>query len=108
MAKYFTYRKTAPDLESERLIIVPLDYETFPFNTKKGGSYGIAPARVLGLDYPTYLRFIKQSFPSEVTIEGKGSAYPTAYWRKGKELFTFIDLLNARLTLAVMEMNNGK
>lgn len=101
MAKkeYFTYRES-PDMT--RCVIVPKNYDTFPFNTKEGGSYNLAPARVLGLTYVDYLRFIKAFFGDDVTVEGKGSYYPVAYWRKGKNLYTWLDLLNAKLNLAVM------
>lgn len=98
--KYFTYAET-PDLS--RCIIIPINYETFPLNTKNGGSYNVAPARVLGLDYVTYLRFIRNLFPDIVTLEGKEKKYVVPYWKKGKELFTFIDLLNNKMELAMNE-----
>lgn len=96
--KWFTWQEVNEN-DPSRCIIVPLDYSNFPFNTKNGGSYHVAPARVLGLDYPTYLRFIKQSFPNNVTLEGKNELYVVPYWRKGKELYTFVDLLNNKLSL---------
>ena len=101
--KYFTWVEF--ENNPARCQILPADYEIFPLNTKNGGSYALAPARVIGLDYITYLKFIRQMFPDEVSIEGRNSLYPIAYWRKGKELYTFIDLLNAKLTLAMEEYN---
>lgn len=105
--KYFTFREVEEGNPS-RCIIIPLNYDTFPMNVKTGGSYAIAPARVLGLSWHQYLLFIMKSFPESVSVEGKGQLYPTPYWKKGKELYTFIDLLNARLTLAMkdLEMKN--
>lgn len=99
--KFFTYRETI-DKNPDRVVIAPLDYEDFPFTIENGGSYNIAPARVLGLSYATYLRFIRQSFPEDVSIEGKNSLYPIAYWRKGRTLYTFIDLLNAKMSLGLL------
>ena len=98
--KFFTYTETIEG-NPDRVLIVPKDYDTFPFNVENGGSYNLAPARVLGLSYPEYLRFIRQAFYDDVSIEGK-KGLPVAYWRKGKELYTFIDLLNAKLDLAII------
>lgn len=104
--KYFTYMETI-DNNPDRVLIMPADYDKFPFNTEHGGSYMLAPARVLGLSYAEYLRFIRASFPDDVSIEGKGKMIVQTYWRKGKTLYTFIDLLNAKLTLAMAEVENG-
>lgn len=101
MIKYFEYRETIEN-NPDRVIIVP-NYEKLPLTIKEGGSYAVAPARTLGLSYAEYLRFLKASFPDVVSIEGKGTLYPVVYWRKGKELYTFIDLLNGKMQLAVME-----
>lgn len=101
--EYFTYRPIN-DTPCSPCIIVPKDYNTFPFNVKKGGSYNIAPARVLGLDYPTYLRFVRDSFPDAAQIVGKGHKYAHIQWKRAsKEMLTFIKLLNDKLTLAVLE-----
>lgn len=99
--EYFTYTEAEPDA-LDRCIIVPKDYDNFPMNIKKGGSYNVAPARVLGLDYPTYLRFLRDSFGDAVKIEGRNSLYVVPYWRKGPELHAFIRLLNARLILTLI------
>lgn len=97
---FFTYRKLV-NSNPLKYIIVPIDYDTFPMNLKKGGSYALAPARILGLDYVTYLKFLRDLFPNEVSLKGKGSLYVIPCWRKGKELFTFIDLLNNKMNLAL-------
>ena len=102
--KYFTWRQVGDDIL--KCIIVPTDYDNFPMNTKTGGSYAVAPARVLGLDYATYLRFVRDSFPEVVTIEGKGHRYPIDIWRRGQELYKFVDLLNLKLNLAMKETKN--
>lgn len=99
ITKYFVWEEVTPG-DPSRCIIKP-NYDIFPFDTKNGGSYNVAPARVLGLSYPTYLKFIRDMFPDDVTLEGKNSLYIVPYWRKGKELYTFVDLLNAKLNLAM-------
>ncbi len=99
--KYFNYQESNSSLT--RLMIGPANYDTFPFNAKYGGSFHLAPCRVLGLSYADYLRFLRAAFPEDVEIEGKGTMYPVAYWRKGEALFAFIDLLNNKLTLAMKQ-----
>lgn len=99
--EYFTYRESTSPGE---FVIVPKDYATFPFNTKAGGSYNLAPARVLGLSYPDYLRFLMTMFPNDVVVRGKRMIYATAYWKRDKMLHAFVKLLNNKLTLAMMKM----
>lgn len=102
--KYFTYIELADSVNGSRCVICPASYDNFPFSTEKsGGSYHVAPARVLGLDYPTYLRFLRDAFGDEVKLEGRNSLYVTPIWRKGKTMYTFIDLLNNKLNLAVTQ-----
>lgn len=105
MKKYFTYTAAAKDLSE--YIIVPSNYDDFPWNTKNGGSYNLAPARLLGLSYVTYLKFIKTMFPNVVTISAeKGSIYPVAHWKAGPELSLWIKTLNAKMELGVRENEN--
>lgn len=100
--EYFTVRE-ASDEHPYKDIIVP-NYANIPFNVQTGGSYAVAPARVLGLDYVTYLRFVRDSFPGIVTIEGKGHKYPTVYWtRASKEMLAFVKLLNNKMAIAIQE-----
>lgn len=102
MKKYFTFRPVSNE-PLARCVIVPADYDSFPLKTKTG-SYALAPARVLGLDYPTYLRFVRDSFPDAVTLEGKDSLYVRDLWKRGsRELLSFIDLLNLKLEKAVSD-----
>jgi hypothetical protein len=98
--EYFTTQETSSTLFSD-CIIVPKDMDTFPLKIGRG-SYNIAPARVLGLDYPTYLRFLRDSFPNAVTIVGKGSRYSHPIWKPHTpELRTFLRYLNTKLTIAM-------
>jgi hypothetical protein len=99
--EYFTFRPISDELLAP-CIVVPKDYDTFPMNVKQGGSYNVAPARVLGLDYPTYLRFLRDSFPDAVTLVGKGHKYAHPIWKRGsRELGVFIKLLNDKMMLAL-------
>lgn len=101
--KYFTYREETPN-DFSRCVIVPADYDNFPFNTQLGGSYALAPARVLGMTYVDYLRFILWAFPDDVVVEGKNSKYPIAYWKFGPNLQKWLELLNAKMNLAILRI----
>lgn len=97
--KWFTYETSISN--PSKAIIVPTDYEKFPFDTREGGSYAVAPARVLGLSYPNYLRFLLTMFPDEVEIIGKNRLYPVVYWERGHILNLFLKVLNGKLSLAL-------
>lgn len=101
--KWFTYQETT---NPKIVTIVPNNYDDFPFNTKNGGSYAVAPARVLGFSYPDYLRFLMIMFPNDVEIVGKGKLFPIVYWKRDKTLYTFLQLLNAKLSLAIGAAEN--
>ena len=97
--EWFIYEIELDD--PSKATISPKDYENFPFNTKTGGSYNVAPARVLGLSYPDYLRFLLIMFPDDVEIIGKNKLYPKVLWKRNKMMFQFIRLLNVKLSLAM-------
>lgn len=100
---YFTYTPT----KDERCLIVPFDYENFPFSVEGGGSYNVAPARVLGLSYADYLRFLRDSFPEQVILEGKGGYYVKPFWKFSPEMIKFIDLLNVKMNSEVDRIEKG-
>lgn len=100
--QWFTFRETE---DFKKIVIIPKNYDKFPMNTKNGGSYAIAPARVLGYTFPDYLRFLTTMFPEDVEIVGKGKMYPTVYWRRGKVATAFLQLLNLKLSLAMGNEN---
>lgn len=97
--EYFKTLEVTPGDPLSPVIIVPNPAVDFPFNVKKGGSYSLAQARILGLSYANYLRFLRDSFPDVVTLVGKNSYYVVAHWKRGsRELNTFLDFLNAKMT----------
>jgi hypothetical protein len=103
--EYFTFRPISDELLAP-CIVVPKDYDTFPIKAGNG-SYNVAPARVLGLDYPTYLRFLRDSFPDVVTLVGKGHRYAHPVWKRGsRELSVFIKLLNDKMMIAMQGVEN--
>lgn len=100
------YFKIVEDITDGYYKIGIQDYEKFPMNTRTGGSYNLAPARVLGINYAEYLRFLLTMFPNDVKVIGKGKGYPYAIWRKGEALTNFVRLLNGKLTLALTQMSS--
>ena len=65
------------------------------------GSYNVICARLMGLDYPDYLRMCRDCFGAEII--GKDSMYPVAYFKRSKEMDALIDNLNARANLVLWE-----
>lgn len=96
--EWFTYRDSSHDNYFQ---VIPKDYEVFPMNTKAGGSYNVAPARLLGISYADYIRWLRTSYPDDILVEGKGHKYPVVLWKKGENLFKFIRLLNLKMSLAL-------
>lgn len=103
---YFEIREaTSP---GEFVIVPNYDELSAEWTAKCSGSYGVAPARVLGLSYPDYLRFLMQMFPKDVVIRGKGTMYPVDYWKKDAMMYTFVRLLNAKMALAMGEYDKNE
>ena len=65
------------------------------------GSFAVMAARVAGLPYGMYCRFCRDVLGAEVV--GKGSVYPTVYFKKTPETLMFIRLLNSRANLVIWE-----
>ena len=101
--EYFTYVESVDN--RGKFLILPKDYDALPFDTVCGGSYAVAPARVLGLSYAEYLRFVRDSYPNIVELHGKDSLYIRALWSLSNELLDFIKLLNMKLQYAIMASN---
>lgn len=101
--QWFTYQKE-PDSYYVTIITNPkLD---FPMKYIDNKSNHLAPARVLNLDYVQYLYFLIVMFPedTEVRIEDN---FPIIYWERNPAFYTFLQLLNARLSLIMEGDING-
>lgn len=78
--------------------ILPVDPSYFP-NTEKA-NFDLAPARLLGVSYDEYLYLMTKLFPEKVKVIA--DPIPVLHWLKGIELFTLIDLLDKRWTVAML------
>ena len=78
--------------------ILPVDPSYFP-NSEKA-NFDLAPARLLGVSYDEYLYLMIKLFPEKVKVIA--DPIPVLYWLKGIELFTLIDLLDKRWTVAML------
>lgn len=101
----FIARKSA---DGKRFIICLKNYENFPMDTKEGGSYGLAPARVLGVKPHEYFLYLMQKYPNDVEVVGKGKKYLVAYWKAGSGLQSFLKLLNSKTMKGRAVANNKK
>ena len=92
--KYFDYSEVGSNNE----FIIRMN--NMP-NLADGGSGHVLQARLLGLSYAEYLRFCYHIADGAVTIRGKNSLYPVAYWKKSEHLYLMVKLLNNKMDLAL-------
>lgn len=85
-----------------KYIIRPI-HENFHLNYTEG-SFNIICARLFGIGYADYLRMCRDCFGAEII--GKGSKYPVAYFKLGRELDVLIEHLNARANMVLFEREN--
>lgn len=97
--KYFDYSETGSNNE---FIIRMNDMP----NLEGGGSGHVLQARLLGLSYAEYLRFCYHIADGAVTIRGKNSLYPVAYWKKSEHLYLMVKLLNNKMDLALANVES--
>ena len=90
--RYF-FLDEAPMYKEKYILRMNHDKFLFPCGTK--GSYGVFPARLLGLTYPDYLRFLRDVLGADVI--GKNSKYPVAFFDKNETTRQFVKLLNAKM-----------
>lgn len=88
---------------NEYVIVFDLEQLSLLFSNGTKGSYGVFPARLLGLEYADYLRFCRDVLGAELT--GKGSKYIVPYFSLTKEVQAFIKLLNDRVKYLWMVKN---
>ena len=104
--KYFIAQPILKELAAP-CVVIP-NAEVFPIDAPDA-SYDILPARILGLDYPTYLRFLRDAFPNAVTLIRRDNDFICPLWKRGsRELSVFVRLLNAKMTLALMKEDNNE
>ena len=81
-----------------------LNHDLFKFNGTTRGSYGVFAARVLKLDYPTFLRYCRDRLGADLI--GKRSLYVTPYYLDNQETRMFVKLLNARMDFIMNVVNS--
>jgi hypothetical protein len=98
MEKFF-YLEESPIYKGKYLI--RMDHDKFLFPTGTRGSYNVFPARVLNLDYATYLRYVRDELGAE--LMGKNSKYVIPYFEMDKNSKLLIKLLNKRMEYIMNE-----
>lgn len=71
------------------------------FDNVTGGSFLVLQARLLGLSFPTYLRFCRDVLGA--TLIGKGNRYPVPVFKKEESVQQLLKLLNSALSYAMKE-----
>ncbi len=90
--KYFELEES---IEYEGKYKLCINVEAFaPYMGITSGSFGVMPARLLGLSYATYLRFCRDMLGAELI--GRQDLYVQPYFQLNEETRLFIKILNKR------------
>lgn len=68
------------------------------------GSYNVLFARLMNMDYPTWLRFCRDIVGAELV--GKNHLYVYPIFKKTSETVQFVDLLNTQMNLVKWEKDH--
>ena len=98
MKQYF-YLDTSPVYPEKYM--VRINPEGFPFPNKMTGGLGVLCARLMNLNYITYLRYVRDVLGAE--IHGKRSRYMAVYFDYTADVKSFLKLLNARMNYVMNE-----
>lgn len=99
MAKKYFYLEESPYMTGYSMIYAKLDEMPFPNGTT--GSYGLLPARLLGLSFPEYARFARDVLGAQII--GKDQKWIQIYFRSTPEVQQFLKLLNARMEMIMYD-----
>ncbi len=72
-----------------------------PEATPINGAPAVLMCRLLGLDFPSYLRYCRDVLGAEVV--GKNKKYPIVYFKKTPAVMQLVKLLNSRMELIQQE-----
>lgn len=92
MKEYYFVEKSP----TKDMYVIHLNFELFGDKLQTTqGSYGILAARLLGLDYPSYVRLAASNYGA--TVVGKNSLYPTFYYSNLAKAKSLAAELNKRV-----------
>lgn len=103
MVKIKCFEFTDTPSYPNKFLLVPV-HENFHLNFARG-SFHIICARVMNMSYATYLRFCRDIVGAKIV--GKNQKYPIPIFTKTKEAYQFLDLLNARANLILLDRKQG-
>lgn len=86
-----------------KFLILPVHDNFYLASTS--GSFHIIGARVMNMSYATYLRFCRDVVGADII--GKNQKYPIPVFTKTKEAYQFLDLLNSRANLILLDRRQG-
>lgn len=99
--KYFTL-ETLPWEEQRKHYTITPNFDLLPLTkVPEGGSYNVLQARLMGFDWPTFLRFCRDYLGADVV--GKGRYYPAIYFDNTERVRQYVRLLNKTASYAMTE-----
>lgn len=85
-------------------MIIRPNFDKLPL-TYTDGSYNVLLARILGLDWVSFLKFSKSI---GATIIGKGHLYPCIYYKDNSKLDKLVEILNERADYLLKKENQNE
>jgi len=99
--KYFVLESLPWEDQHKHYTITP-NFDLLPvYKVPDGGSYNVLQARLLGLDWPNFLRFCRDYLGADVV--GKGHLYPAIYFDNTEKVRQYVRLLNKTASYAMAE-----
>lgn len=95
MNKYINYEKE-PIQKLYRLVKSDIVYDTIVYTDS---SYNVLYARLLGLSWANFLRFIRDNYDAE--IKGKESLYPVFWFKNKAKVSELANLLDERFKYVI-------
>ncbi len=100
--QHFTLEESAEYADKYQ---IRMNIDTFnPFMGTTSGSYHVMAARLMNLDYPTYLRFCRDILGAELI--GRNELYVRPVFDLTEEVRTFVKILNKRADYIMSEAQN--
>lgn len=82
------------DFHNNNTYMIRYSDEVYAFVGKTGSSFNVLPARVMGLSFPSFLRFARDKY--NATLGGQSKKYVTMTFENKKDCQELCDVLNKR------------
>lgn len=99
---YFNVDKAMSSVKNEYMVWFKPEIakQFMPFN----GSLNVIHSRIMGMTYPTFLRFVRDTYNAR--IAGKGHLYPNFYFNTEEDAKNYASMLDKRMLEIMKKIKN--